>query len=467
MAVGFGTQIQSNLATGYLLDAKQARGGYTVVADSTELSGLSTGTGGVIIVGSLAYNQDDGKFYQYQQTATSPAAYGWVEADFGGPSNVITYSYDSSSNSNTINLPSTPTFKNDILPKTSHTYNLGNASHVFKYAYVDEVLSNSVGIGSTNCTGRWYVRNNLYPSISFTYDENNTTVNQLISIPLKSGTFALTSDIPTDYLPLSGGTLTGTLNIASGAGISDSSGNGMLVYKPSSWTGVSSSQWGVGAINCQGVIRSDANNLIHYRGSTAYTIYDSYNYPSYDTAATANTVARRDASGYLRCVYLNTSNSTEDVNNYSGAVATFQSSDGWLRKTSFSNFLKYGGWPTTSFGMTYVEISLSTQGYISSLKYQNIYGGITFSRGTTSAVTNTISNTTYGITLVASTSAYFSGFSIDSSYIRISNAASVSVTGGGAPYSSAKSTYVCIGAKFTSYNNGTIRFFLFSYTGSL
>jgi len=42
-------------------------------------------------------------------------------------------------------------------------------------------------------------------------------------------------------LPLSGGTLTGTLHTATGLGIEDATGNGLLVYHPSSWTGISSS----------------------------------------------------------------------------------------------------------------------------------------------------------------------------------------------------------------------------------
>ena len=76
-------------------------------------------------------------------------------------------------------------------------------------------------------------------------------------------------------LPLSGGTLTGALSITS---INDSSGaHGLLSYHPASWTGVTSSQWGVGATDSQGVIRSSNANLLHYKGGTMYTIWDSGN----------------------------------------------------------------------------------------------------------------------------------------------------------------------------------------------
>ena len=77
------------------------------------------------------------------------------------------------------------------------------------------------------------------------------------------------------FLKLSGGTLTGLLKIATGSGIEDATGNGLLCYHPSGWTGVSSSQWGVGAVNSQGVIRSNDSALVHYRANTAYEVIDS------------------------------------------------------------------------------------------------------------------------------------------------------------------------------------------------
>ena len=77
-------------------------------------------------------------------------------------------------------------------------------------------------------------------------------------------------------LPLTGGTLTGVLNVATGIGISDASGNGLLCYKPTSWTGVANTQWGVGAIDTQGVIRSSNTALLHYRyGDNSYEIIDA------------------------------------------------------------------------------------------------------------------------------------------------------------------------------------------------
>ena len=90
------------------------------------------------------------------------------------------------------------------------------------------------------------------------------------------------------YLPLTGGTLTGLLSIATGLGIQDVTGNGLLCYHPTNWSGVTSSQWGVGAVDSQGVIRSNANDLKHYRGGTLYNILDNYNSSISDSTITIN-----------------------------------------------------------------------------------------------------------------------------------------------------------------------------------
>ena len=78
------------------------------------------------------------------------------------------------------------------------------------------------------------------------------------------------------FLHLTGGTMTGTLKVATGYGISDATNNGLLVYHPDDWTGVTSSQWGVGAVDGEGVIRSANNALKHYRyNDGTYEIIDS------------------------------------------------------------------------------------------------------------------------------------------------------------------------------------------------
>ena len=67
----------------------------------------------------------------------------------------------------------------------------------------------------------------------------------------------------------------GLVKLATGVGIEDASGAGLLVYHPNNFTGITSSQWGVGAIDSPGVIRSSNDALIHYKGGTSYEIIDA------------------------------------------------------------------------------------------------------------------------------------------------------------------------------------------------
>lgn len=97
-----------------------------------------------------------------------------------------------------------------------------------------------------------------------------------------TGNRVLTSANYDSYaLPLSAGSsypLTGHLYLNEGLGIQATGDIGLLVYHPTpGWTGIDSTQWGLGSINSQGVIRSNNNNLLHYKGSTSYSIWDASN----------------------------------------------------------------------------------------------------------------------------------------------------------------------------------------------
>lgn len=114
--------------------------------------------------------------------------------------------------------------------------------------------------------------------------------------------YATTASL-SSYLAKSGGTMTGLLRLATGIGLEDATGNGMLCYKPTAYTGVANTQWGVGAADVQGVIRSGNADLIHYRnGVGASTIWDSGNFnPSHyaTTAALSSYALKAELSGYL------------------------------------------------------------------------------------------------------------------------------------------------------------------------
>ena len=53
---------------------------------------------------------------------------------------------------------------------------------------------------------------------------------------------------------------------------------GLLAYHPADWSGVNNTQVGVGTLDSQLVIRSNSSDLLHYRGGTLYTVFDSYNF---------------------------------------------------------------------------------------------------------------------------------------------------------------------------------------------
>ncbi len=98
--------------------------------------------------------------------------------------------------------------------------------------------------------------------------------------------YAALSHSHDNYLPLSAGpnkALTGSLYFSGNSGINWAGGVGMLACTPESgWTGISSSQWGVGALSAQGVIRSNANDILHYRNGNSYKIWDAYNFTPSD-----------------------------------------------------------------------------------------------------------------------------------------------------------------------------------------
>ena len=219
MALGLGMKIESTLSSGYLLDAKQARGGYTVVADSTELNRLSTGSNGVVIVGSLAYNQYDNKFYQYKQTSSSPLAYGWVEV-LGVPSNVITYTYNSSTGDNNINLPVNAIFHDDIIPTNGTQVNLGGSDNYFYEGFITKLFvddaqaangfnvfteSGSIGEGDyrkNTCTFEYDSRDSvgaIRTHYYHYYEGEESESTYVVTFPYKkNGELALIEDIEYD-----------------------------------------------------------------------------------------------------------------------------------------------------------------------------------------------------------------------------------------------------------------------------
>ena len=82
-----------------------------------------------------------------------------------------------------------------------------------------------------------------------------------------------------DYLPLTGGTLTGRLTVPriNTNYIESIDGNALLAYHQAGVDGVTNAQVGIGTVVDQMILRSSNTNLMHYKNGTQYTILDTSN----------------------------------------------------------------------------------------------------------------------------------------------------------------------------------------------
>lgn len=174
----------------------------------------------------------------------------------------VSYGSDSYIQSNVLRMTGVGGISGYLLNFIFDNITVGTEGHSVYHSGMIPTIKTHLGLAAVATSGSYNDLSNK-PTIP-------TNTNQLTN-----GAGFITSSALSSYLPLSGGTLTGALSITS---INDSSGaHGLLSYHPTSWTGVTSSQWGVGATDSQGVIRSSNANLLHYKGGTMYTIWDSGN----------------------------------------------------------------------------------------------------------------------------------------------------------------------------------------------
>lgn len=226
-------------------------------------------------------------------------------------------------------------------------------------------------------------------------------------------------------LPLSGGTMTGNINLTTGIGITaDTSGQGLLVYHPTSgWGGISSTQWGVGSTESQGVIRSDNSNLIHYKGGTNYTICDGNNtYVSSGTgyingstittisgnAGTATTLATsRTLWGQSFNGSANISGNLSDVGNITSDYYTLNntSSNPYLKLVHSYNSTNYNYYIQAYNGLLYLGAGSANSMAISSVGAVSLVGHLRLSgaqaSSSTGNTTQIIFRTSAGVEQVA------------------------------------------------------------------
>ena len=171
----------------------------------------------------------------------------------------------------------------------SVTINNNGTIRLHTYSYVfDEEIEHTTILSATGLT----IDGNAVATQTWVQSQGYLTSSAISDMATQTWVQSqgyLTSSSLSGYLPLSAGSgkaLTDDLYITAGKGILASDYAGLLVYAPSSgWTGISSTQWGVGAIGVQGVIRSNDTDLLHYKASTSYKILDESNWEAFRPTA--------------------------------------------------------------------------------------------------------------------------------------------------------------------------------------
>ena len=127
------------------------------------------------------------------------------------------------------------------------------------------VYNGSSQIYGTYDSNRWFVRGGANVSNDPT---THTSWKELA-----------TTNHLSDYLPLTGGTLTGRLTVPriNTNYIESIDGNALVAYHQVGVDGVTNAQVGIGTVVDQMILRSSNTNLMHYKNGTQYTILDTSN----------------------------------------------------------------------------------------------------------------------------------------------------------------------------------------------
>lgn len=195
---------------------------------------------------------------------------------------------------------------------------------------------------------------------------------------LHTGNYASTLD--DRYVKKSGDTMTGALGVRE---IDAPDGNGLLAYS-GSWTGVDfSSQYGVGTINRQGVIRSGNSSLIHYRhGAGNATIWDSLN-DGHGSGLDADTVDGVHCSDMLHFVALQPQNLDANAIITTGSCYVPR---GDMNQSSWNGYT-FTNFPTSKPQGGFMLMNLAEGGYRRQLytayNNPNLYSRYNYYNGTT------------------------------------------------------------------------------------
>ena len=264
---------QASALSSYVLKAGDVMSGMLTIEDDTTPTGGIRGGNIILSRGSTSTaNQSAGAITFYGRRLSGGWRNGARIAAEPSPGNT---SYDREDlvfyRSNVTTEPANPAWEESMRISSQ-----GQTTISGPYTY--NLLINNTSSGATSAGIRFKTEGTIVGGI-FVNSSNDLYFGAGSS---STGSKVLTASNYSDYaLPLSAGSsypLTGHLYITAGYGIQATGGIGLLVYHPSSgWSGITSTDWGVGSIDSPGVIRSNASNLTHYKANTAYTIWDASN----------------------------------------------------------------------------------------------------------------------------------------------------------------------------------------------
>lgn len=163
------------------------------------------------------------------------------------------------------------------------------------------------------------------------------------------------TSIQGSYLPLSGGTMTGSISVPYGWDIRTNDGNGILKI-------LSNKSLEVGHLSGVTKIRSNSNDILHVRNDTSYKIYDAYNLPDPVTLSGNNTFTGNNIfqAGKFNVGPFQVTSSGSLLINISASAGS-----GWARNLIFransdsASSSIFGGYNTgdnTSAGFAYIGI---------------------------------------------------------------------------------------------------------------
>ena len=240
------------------------------------------------------------------------------------------------------------------------------------------VSGNMTGVGTISANGNNTITKTTTDNAAFVAANSNGSISLLVATNrgiydnstndwviatngtntwLRLGNVGIGTDTPAYKLDVNGqAMMRQTLWLAADAGI-QYVGAGMLIYKPSSgWNGIASLQWGVGAIDTQGVLRSNNNDLLHYRNGTHYPILTTYHNPSRSYTFMASTAAGG------KWHHLGNYKTANDANNFAIMLYSGNGYNAQASQNSFARIVVKDGWQETRAAANSVGITVERFG---------------------------------------------------------------------------------------------------------